>query len=139
MCIHEGEERWAKNAPVDEGLHHLPPLLLGFAHSRRALLLRARAAPRHGDVPAPDPAPSSSDAASTPLERSGRRAAAAAEDGRLRGDPRDAPGRGLHPPPSLPARPQEEGSRERASTPDRPGVPGQRGRCGGNGGFCRGF
>jgi hypothetical protein len=91
--------------PVDEGLDHLPPLLLGLAHPRRPLLLRARGAPHQAD-PADAPAstsPAGATAAgeSPPLDRSGRRAAAAAapaEDGRLRGDPGDAPGRGLHPP-----------------------------------------
>lgn len=59
---------WTQKVPFDEGLHHLPPLLLGFPHPWQALLMRARAGARHDDVPAPDPAFPSSDAASSPLE-----------------------------------------------------------------------
>lgn len=91
---HREGNRSEQHILVNEGLDQLPPLLLGLPHPRRPLLLHTRAAPRHADRP------SSSPATRCPPGRSGMRAAAAAppEDGRLRGDPRNAPGGGLHPP-----------------------------------------
>lgn len=82
---------------VDEGLDHLPPLLLGLPHPRLLLL---HAAPHHPEPLRPTTDRRTAIPRRPPHHHHPSSAPAAAEHGRLR-DPRTAP-RGLHPPPPPP-------------------------------------